>query len=137
MWTWLQKRKSNPGPSRVEVAVDYPSGLAVSTGEVVYFIKGRSKFKVFSDRVVESWSFNPVPGSEESLKRFKRVGTLGFRDGTLIKNFADGKTYLISDNKRRHIENPDIFPKFGLDESRVLVVSQEETNLHDEGEVLL
>ena len=64
------------------------------------------------------------------------VGTLGFRDGTLIKNIADGKIYLISQNKRRHIIDPDSFTKYGLDRSNIVEVSEAEVNMHDIGDNL-
>jgi len=64
----------------------------------------------------------------------KLAGKLGFRDGTLIKNIADGKMYLISQNKRRQIVDPDTFNKYGLNRSEVIEVSDSETNMHDVGE---
>ena len=66
----------------------------------------------------------------------KLAGKLGFRDGTLIKNISDGKIYLISQNKRRHVTDPDTFSKYGLDRNSVVEVSDMETNMHDLGENL-
>jgi len=66
----------------------------------------------------------------------KLVGKLGFRDGTLIKNIADGKIYLLSQNKLRHIVDPDSFDKYGLDRSKVIEVSEAEKQAHDLGEQL-
>ena len=66
----------------------------------------------------------------------KLAGKLGFRDGTLIKNIADGKMYLISQNKKRHIVSPDVFTKYGLDRSRLIEVSESEAAIHDLGENL-
>jgi hypothetical protein len=66
----------------------------------------------------------------------KVAGKLGFRDGTLIKNIADGKLYLISQNKRRHIVDPDTFEKYGLNRSNIIEVSESESNMHELGETL-
>jgi hypothetical protein len=77
-----------------------------------------------------------VNATESSLAGIKLVGTLGFRDGTLIKNIADGKIYLISQNKRRHIVSPDSFITYGLDRSKVIEVSEAETNMHEIGDNL-
>ena len=66
----------------------------------------------------------------------KLAGKLGFRDGTLIKNIADGKLYLISQNKKRHIVDPDTFNKYGLDRSQVVEVSAFEVSMHELGEEL-
>jgi hypothetical protein len=64
------------------------------------------------------------------------AGKLGFRDGTLIKNIADGKLYLISQNKKRHIVDPDTFDIYGLNRSNIIEVSESEANVHELGENL-
>ena len=73
---------------------------------------------------------------ESALSGMKIAGKLGFRDGTLIKNIADGKIYLISQNKRRHIISPDVFNAYGLDRNMIIEVSEMETNMHDQGDNL-
>jgi len=62
------------------------------------------------------------------------VGKLGFRDGTLIKSVADGKMYLVAQNKLRHIVDPDSFNRYGLDRSKMIEVSEKEISAHDLGE---
>lgn len=113
-----------------------PSGLAVKTNSGVYWIKDNKRFKLISDRAAKSWSFPTVFATDQAVSGIKIVGKLGFRDGTLIKNIADGKMYLISQNKRRHIISPDTFIKYGLDRSNIVEVSESETNMHDIGENL-
>lgn len=113
-----------------------PSGLAVKTNSGVYWIKDNKRFKLISDRAAKSWSFPTVFATDQAVAGIKIVGKLGFRDGTLIKNIADGKMYLISQNKRRHIISPDTFIKYGLDRSNIVEVSESETNMHDLGENL-
>jgi hypothetical protein len=113
-----------------------PSGLAVKTDSGIYWIKDNKRFKLISDRAAKSWSFTTVEATDQAVTAMKVVGKLGFRDGTLIKNIADGKIYLISQNKRRHITDPDSFIKFGLNRSKVVEVSESETNMHDLGENL-
>jgi hypothetical protein len=114
----------------------FPSGIAVRTEKNVYWIKDGKRFKLISERAVKSWSFTIVNATETALSGSKIVGKLGFRDGTLIKNIADGKIYLISQNKRRHIIDPDTFDRYGLDRSMTIEVSEAETNMHDLGENL-
>ena len=113
-----------------------PSGLAVKTNSGVYWIKDNKRFKLISDRAAKSWSFPTVFATDQAVAGIKIVGKLGFRDGTLIKNIADGKMYLISQNKRRHIISPDTFIKYGLNRSNIVEVSESETNMHDLGENL-
>lgn len=115
---------------------NFPSGIAVKTDKATYWIKDGKKFRLVSDRAERSWSFVTVNATEPALINIKSAGVLGFRDGTLIKNIADGKIYLISQNKRRHIIDPDSFTRYGLDRSKVIEVSESETNMHDIGDNL-
>jgi len=115
---------------------NFPSGLAVKTGKAIYWIKDGKRYKLISDRAAKSWSFTTVNATEAALSGIKLVGKLGFRDGTLIKNIADGKMYLVSQNKLRHIVDPDTFNRYGLDRSNLIEVSEAEINAHDIGEKL-
>lgn len=137
--TWFQKRQPEPSQSKPvtpDKPLNYPSGVAVETASGVYFIKGKTKFRAFSTRVADSWFFDTLQGSDITISNFKSGPPLGFRNGTLIKNFSDGKVYLISDNKKRLIEDPDVFDRYGFNRDYIVEVSQQETNLHEEGEVL-
>ena len=115
---------------------NFPSGIAVKTDKSVYWIKDGKRYKLISDRAAKSWSFTTVNATEAALSGIKLAGKLGFRDGTLIKNIADGKMYLVSQNKLRHIVDPDIFDRYGLDRSNLIEVSETEINAHDIGETL-
>lgn len=115
---------------------NFPSGLAVKTDKATYWIKDGKRYKLISDRAAKSWSFTTVNATEAALSRIKLVGKLGFRDGSLIKNIADGKMYLVSQNKLRHIVDPDIFDRYGLDRSNLIEVSEAEIKAHDIGETL-
>lgn len=133
----MKKLFKNTQTVLVESPTSFPSGIAVKTDKATYWIKDGKRFKLISDRAEKSWSFTTVLAKESALSSIKLVGKLGFRDGTLIKNIADGKLYLISQNKRRHIVSPDIFDKYGLNRSSVIEVSEAEANMHDLGDSLL
>ncbi len=115
---------------------NFPSGLAVKTDKGIYWIKDNKRYKLISDRAAKSWFFTTVNATEQAVAGMKLVGKLGFRDGSLIKNIADGKIYLISQNKRRHIISPDVFNAYGLDRNMIIEVSEMETNMHDQGDNL-
>ena len=115
---------------------NFPSGLAVKTDKSTYWIKDGKRYKLISDRAAMSWSFTTVNVTEAALSGIKLVGKLGFRDGTLIKNIADGKMYLVSQNKLRHIVDPDTFDRYGIDRSNLIEVSDTEIKAHDIGETL-
>ena len=113
---------------------NFPSGIAVKTDKDTYWIKDGKRYRLISDRAATSWSFTTVNATEAALTGFKVAGKLGFRDGALIKNIADGKIYLVSQNKLRHIVDPDSFTKYGLDRSKIIEVSEAEVSAHDLGE---
>jgi hypothetical protein len=115
---------------------NFPSGLAVKTDKGTYWIKDGRGYRLISKRAEESWSFTTVHATESALSVIKQSGKLGFRDGSLIKNVADGKMYLISQNKKRHIVDPDSFSIYGLNRSKVIEVSEMEINAHELGENL-
>jgi hypothetical protein len=120
----------------IKSPTNFPSGIAVKTESGTYWIKDGKRFKLISDRAAQSWLFTTINASDSALINIKIAGKLGFRDGTLIKNIADGKMYLVSQNKKRHITSPDIFNKFGLDRSRLIEVSAVEIAAHDLGDDL-
>jgi hypothetical protein len=126
----------NTKKALISSPTNFPSGLAVKTDKAVYWIKDGKRYRLISDRAAKSWYFTTVNATEQAVSGMKVVGKLGFRDGSLIKNIADGKMYLISQNKRRHIVNPDSFDTFGLDRSTVIEVSEAEANMHDIGDNL-
>jgi hypothetical protein len=122
--------------SIISQPTNFPSGIAVQTDKETYWIKDGKRYKLISERATRSWNFTTVKATEAALSGIKLVGKLGFRDGTLIKNIADGKMYLVSQNKLRHIVDPDIFTKYGLDRSKLIEVSEAEVKAHDIGESL-
>jgi hypothetical protein len=124
-------------PQKLDSPVDYPDGVMVQTESSYYYIRGGKKFKAYSVRAFRSWGITPIKGSESSLSSIPLAKSpLGFRDGTLIHNVADGRMYLISGNARRHIVSPDVFDRFGWKRRGAIKVSDAETQLHPEGDNL-
>lgn len=114
------------------------NGMAVEFDGVKYLVKrsrtDRSRsilMKFFSDRTFESWSLVAIPIEKKWVAGWGIAGPVGFRDGTLIQNFVDGRIYLISDSRRRLVTDPDLLDSFGLD---VVLVSEAEANIHEDGE---
>ena len=130
------KRLKNTQNILVTSPTNFPSGIAVKTDKDTYWIKDGKRYRLISERAAMSWSFTTVNASETALAGFKVAGKLGFRDGALIKNVADGKMYLVSQNKLRHVVDPDSFSKYGLDRSKMIEVSETEISAHDLGEKL-
>lgn len=110
-----------------------PSGLIAKTEKGFFYIKGKKKFKFVSERAMSSWCLPIVETKDATLSGYQLTGSLGFRDGTLIKDISDGKIYLISDSKRRHIVEPDILEWLNTE---ITSVGQKEILAHEEGEEL-
>lgn len=130
-------RKKAPKFQPPTSKTDYPSGVAIETEQGVFYVRGGKRYRIPTDRIRDSWAFSQiVPSTEAACKHLKIAGTLGFRDGTHVVDVTDGKNYLISDNKKRLIVDPDVWQNLGLDYNQAVTVSQYEVNLHADGEVL-
>ena len=68
------------------------------------------------------------------MKNIQISGILGFRDGTLIRDVSNQRLYLISDNKKRNISDPDFFKIFNYKKDDIILVSSKEAGCHKEGE---
>jgi hypothetical protein len=110
-----------------------PSGLIAFTENGYFYIKGIKRFKFVSEKAMLSWDLPVVTTTESKMAGFKIAGVLGFRDGSLVQNIADGKIYLISDSKRRHVTNPDVIAWVGKE---VIKVSEKDISTHVEGDTL-
>jgi hypothetical protein len=122
-------------PEVPQAPTQYPVGVVVQT-EIPnwYFIRSAGKLKIASVRALDSWNFGHfVFSSEIALSKTPTIGILGFREGTLIKSVTDAKLYLISENKRRQIIDPDILDLLFLSVEDAILVSEKEINLHSEG----
>jgi hypothetical protein len=108
-------------------------GLVYSWGSIVFMAKGGNGYRFYSDRALASWGLPvyPLDRLADSFPR-KIVGTLGFRDGTLIQNAKDGKIYIISNAKKCLVTAP--LGDYGFDYSQVIEVSDAEAEFHLDGE---
>lgn len=126
-----KKQKKN----QQSLPIDLPVGSAVRTEKSLYYIKSNTiRMRIPSERVLESWHFHRLVSSDEaSLKHYKVIGKLGFRSGSLLYNIADGKIYLVSENKLRHVTSPEALERIGAGRDEAITVSDSDIQLHDEG----
>jgi hypothetical protein len=110
-----------------------PSGLIAHTEKGYFYIKGKKRFKFISERAMLTWSLPVIKTTEAKLAGIVQMGTLGLRDGTVAKDISDSKIYLISDNKKRHIVNPDVLLWIN---SSIIEVSQKDILVHEDGDPL-
>jgi hypothetical protein len=115
---------------------DFPTGTVIETvnGDFFY-IKGKRKFRIISDRILFSWSFpRTVYVTQTCADRYKTFGRLGFREGTVIRDITTSAIYLISENKKRLITTPDALENLGVSVDDIMFVSPEEAGIHEGGE---
>lgn len=130
LWKKSESKKSNSS-FLLNKQVPLISGMFYKTEKGYFYIKSNKRYRVFSDRCFDSWSVEAIETSVDNLLYIPYAGILGFRDGTIIHNLSDGKMYIVADNKKTHLTNPDLFPK-GWIEQKKIIVSQEEADLHKE-----
>lgn len=134
MWKKKPQTQSNITIKPPLVPTQYPSGIAVFDGVNTYFIKNNKKYRIISERALQSWGFKVWYGSPESLSKIVLGGILAFRDGSVIKDVSNGKIYLVVNGLKQHITTPDFFTKFGIDPGYIIEVSAKEAELHKNGE---
>lgn len=130
-----KRKKEQPQVAPVHSSPkEWPGGIMiqVESGKV-YYIRQSKRYLVPTTRILQSWNLPLAFGTLESLKQYKFGGKLGFRDGSLIQDISDGRIYLVSDNKIRHVVNPDILPLLGIKFTDMIIVARDETALHEEG----
>jgi hypothetical protein len=110
-----------------------PSGLICHTEKGFFYVKGNKRFKFVSDKAMHSWSLPIVETKEIVMRDFVMSGLLGFRDGSLLKDISDGKIYLVSDSKRRHIVDPEVLEWIN---QKVIMVGEKEISVHSLGDKL-
>jgi len=111
----------------------YPiSGTFYRTDKGIFYIKSGKRYKAFSESCFKSWCSEAIETAFENLSHIPYGGILGFRDGTIIHNLADGKIYVVSDGKRLHLKTPYVYPE-GWIEAKKVIVSDQEVNLHKDG----
>lgn len=137
MWR-KNKKPSSPQPFFLpSEPTTYPAGTVVSTNKGRFLINRDGKrYRISSERIFASWNFPlVVETSEIALKHYPvAITKLGFRDGSLLNNIKDGKMYLVSDSRLRHITSPDVLVRLNVTAGNFLLVSDDEINLMKQGE---
>lgn len=116
--------------------INYPNGIAVLVNGETYFIKNHKRYPFISARAKDSWNLKIYSVSEESLVHYPMADTnIGFRDGTLLRAIDSlDSVWIISDNQRRRIINPDILTALTLSVNDAIIVSNKELLIHKQGE---
>lgn len=128
-----KKKPQNSDPLELD---HIPDGTAIEAKGIYFFVKGGLKYRIPSSAILLSQNYPRVlKVTARTANKIKNSSSkIGFREGTLVKDFSDNKYYLISGNKRRHITSPEVLSQLGG--TPAILVSHQDILLHEEGEAL-
>jgi hypothetical protein len=107
--------------------------MIAHTEKGYFYIKGDKRFKFISDRARISWNLREVTTTESAMSDVKLSGIIGFRDGSLIRDVSTSKIYLIVDNKKMLVADPDVISDLGFKKHDIVLVSKREADFQKEG----
>lgn len=134
---FLRKPKPQTRANLPTEPVEYPSGICVKTEKAAYLIqKDGKRYRIPTKAVLESWNFPLVVNASEAALAKHPVAVLkvGFRDGSLLNNIADGRLYLVSAGRLRHVVDPAVLDRLGVNHLMARVVSEAEIQMMKQGE---
>jgi hypothetical protein len=132
---WLRVKMFRRKQTKTEHRVTSPpNGSFLFDGEDTWLVKSGKLYQLHSARAADSWSANPIkiPAGWVNTMGLTIAGTVGFRDGSLIKDIVSGKIYLVSDSRTRLVVSPNVLDILGRD--RIIEVGPDEVGIHKEGE---
>ena len=119
---------------------DLPVGTFISTEDGYFYVfSNTQRYRFITTRVLDSWNPQRVVVCSEldpAVRKLKSLFKMKFRNGSLLYCQADGKMYLVSQNKLREVNLPTTMSALNLKKSDAVWISVEERNLHEIGEPL-
>lgn len=140
--SWFKRTPPQPTTSNTvpNYPVEYPTCIAVRTEKGFYYINRDGKrYRIPSERIADTWRFPfVITTSEVAVSGYPlAVSKLGFRDGSLLNNIADGRIYLVSESKLRHVTSPDVLSRLGVTKEDALLVSDADIKIMKLGEEII
>ena len=104
----------------------------------VYYVKNDTKAPIVDPDILASYSDLPIiDASPATLEKYHKISAARFKDGTLIKVDGDPRVYVISNSKRRLIEDENTFIALGYSWSNIMSINERVLRLHEVGRPLL
>ncbi len=130
------KKKSTPlQTSLTQKPNEYPPGSFLRTEKGLFYVFNDTKrYRFITYRVLESWAPQRIweaSETDEAVQKLNIFAKMRFRNGSLLYYHQDGKMYLVSKNKLRHVPNPGAY---GLKDA--VWINEDEFNLHEIGKPL-
>lgn len=119
---------------------EYPAGTFIQTEKGYFYVhSATARYRFITKRSLDSWNPQRIVVTSEdhpAVRKLRIMAKMKFRNGSLLYSQPDGKMYLISEGKLRHITNPDVLPALSLERKEAVWVSEDEINLHQMGREL-
>ena len=98
-------------------------------------MKDGKRYRIPTQRILDSWNYPLiVDTSEAALAKYPvAVTKVGFRDGSLLNNIADGRLYLVSAGALRRVTDPAVLTRLGVTRNDAVVVSDAEIQIMKQG----
>jgi hypothetical protein len=126
--------RSTPADVGVLLAA-WPDGSIVKgSKDAVYRVNAGRLDHVAGPAIFSSWfRWNEIARvPDPAIDAYTQGPALGFRDGTLVRT-PDGKVWLLSEGRRRHIQSPDDFVRLGFRWDAIVDVPAEEAAVDPAG----
>lgn len=134
----LLKRHQKSSPERL--LSEYPSGTFIQTEKGDFYVHSTTeRYRFITKRCLNSWSPHRIVKTTEdhpAVKKLRIIAKMKFRNGSLLYSQPDGKMYLVSEGKLRHIISPDVLSQLSMERKEAVWVSEEEIKLHQMGREL-
>jgi len=104
----------------------------------VYFVKDDQKVPIVDPQIIEINypGMKIVNASKSDLSKYRKVSAMKLSDGNLIKLANDPRVYVVSNGRRRAIEDEATFLGLGYSWSDIFTVNERVMKLHSIGQPL-
>jgi hypothetical protein len=110
-----------------------PDGTAIESKGIYFYVKNGRKLRIPSLPILQSQNYPRVikvtPQAANAIPN--SAAKIGLREGSVVRDISDGKLYLISGNKARHITSPIVLSQLGNPDA--ILVSNQDILLHEGG----
>lgn len=103
----------------------------------IYYVKNDTKAPIIDPSILASYSdLKVIDATPATLDKYRKVSSARLKDGTLIKIVDDPRVYVISNSKRRLIDDEKTFLTLGYSWNQIMEVSERVLRLHEVGQPL-
>lgn len=128
-----QTKISQPTEPKPQYLENIPDGTAIEADGIYFYVKNGMKLRIPSVPILKSQNYpRVIKVTPKAANRIPNsAAKIGLREGSVVKDISDGRLYLISGNKARHIVSPIVLSQLG--NPSAILVSHADILLHEGG----